>query len=75
MRNILSLKNVCKTYQASHGPVHAVNDVSFDIKQGEIFGLLGINGAGKTTLSSILATLHPATSGDILFQDNSIYKT
>lgn len=41
--------------------------------EGEIFGLLGVNGAGKTTLSSILATLHPATSGIILFKGVSIY--
>ena len=35
--------------------------------------LLGVNGAGKTTLSSILATLHPPTSGDVLFNGQSIY--
>ena len=42
--------------------------------QEKIFSLLGVNGAGKTTLSTIIATLHPATSGDIVFQGNSIYK-
>ena len=36
--------------------------------------MLGVNGAGKTTLSSILATLHPATSGDVLYRGTSIYK-
>lgn len=38
-----------------------------------MFGLLGVNGAGKTTLSSIIATLHPPTEGDILFNGQSIY--
>ncbi len=67
---IISIKNVSKYY----GMVKALDDVSFNIQRGEIFGLLGPNGAGKTTLSSILATLHPPTSGDIFFNDLSIYK-
>ena len=53
--------------------IHALLDVSLDIQKGEILSLLGVNGAGKSTLSSILATLHPATSGEILFQGQSIY--
>ena len=46
--------------------------MTFD--QGEVLGLLGVNGAGKTTLSSILASLTPATSGDVLWKGCSIYK-
>src|SRR5713226_4354210 len=45
------------------GPVMAVNDVSFDVDQGEIVGFLGPNGAGKTTTMRILTTYLPATSG------------
>lgn len=71
---ILSLKNVTKIYTGDRGIVNALDGVTLDIGQGEIFGLLGVNGAGKTTLSSILATLHPATSGSILFKGQSIYK-
>ncbi len=67
---ILSIQNVSKVY----GSLYALDDVSLEIKQGEIFGLLGPNGAGKTTLSSILATLHPPTTGDVLFNGISIYK-
>lgn len=70
---IIEIKNVTKVYCDSKSTVHALNGVSIAIKQGEIFGLLGVNGAGKTTLSSILATLHPVTSGTILFKGVSIY--
>lgn len=69
---LLSIKNVTKTYESNH-PIHALKGVSLDIMQGEVLSLLGVNGAGKTTLSSIIATLHPATSGDILYQGSSIY--
>jgi len=67
---LLSIKNVKKKY----GVKEALKGVSLDIHKGEIFGLLGVNGAGKTTLSSIIATLHPATEGDIEFEGRSIYK-
>ncbi|MBI2775599.1 ABC transporter ATP-binding protein [Candidatus Dependentiae bacterium] len=52
----------------------ALKGISIQIEQGEVFTLLGVNGAGKTTLSSIIATLKPPTTGDILFNGNSIYK-
>lgn len=70
---ILRIASLSKTYQGNNRIVQALNDVSFSINTGEIFGLLGVNGAGKTTLSSILATLHPPTSGDILYNGSSIY--
>ena len=71
---IIEIKDVFKTYPSKQHPVFALNGVSIAIEEGEILALLGVNGAGKTTLSSILATLHPPTSGDILFQGTSIYK-
>jgi len=67
---LLSIKNVKKRY----GSKEALKGVSLCINKGEIFGLLGVNGAGKTTLSSIIATLHPATEGDVEFDGVSIYK-
>jgi ABC-2 type transport system ATP-binding protein len=70
---LLSIQNITKTYPGKP-PISALKGVNLDICQGEVLSLLGVNGAGKTTLSSIIATLHPATSGDILFHGQSIYK-
>ena len=61
----ISFVNVAKTYASPRGDVRALDDVSFDIEQGEFFGLLGPNGAGKTTLISILAGLARATAGRV----------
>lgn len=71
---VLSIENISKVYKGASGEVHALGGVSLTINKGEVFGLLGVNGAGKTTLSSILATLHPPTGGDVLFKGESIYK-
>lgn len=67
---ILSVQNITKHF----GHKKALDGISFAIFKGEVISLLGVNGAGKTTLSSIIATLHPATSGDILFSGTSIYR-
>ncbi|MCM1260319.1 MAG: ABC transporter ATP-binding protein [Prevotella sp.] len=49
----------------------AVNDLSFDLKKGEIFGLLGPNGAGKTTTLRMISTLIKSDSGDVLVEGYS----
>ena len=59
--DIITIDNVCKRYKTKT----ALNDVSLSIKQGELFGLLGVNGAGKTTLIKILCGLTRKTSGAI----------
>src|SRR6187399_1623196 len=51
----VSLKNISKTYD--DGKVKAVNNVSFEVEQGELFGLIGPDGAGKTSIFRILTTL------------------
>ena len=65
----ISFKSVSKTYPTKRGQsgaaVIALDNVSFDIQQGEFFGLLGPNGAGKTSLISILAGLSRASSGSV----------
>lgn len=70
MSIIVRAENITKRY----GNRNALSSVSLDLYEGEIVALLGANGAGKTTLSSIIASLHPATSGDVLYKEKSIYQ-
>lgn len=66
----VEVRNLSKYY----GKRLALNDMSFDISRGEIFGLLGPNGAGKSTFISVLATLAKPTSGDVFINGFSVAK-
>jgi ABC-2 type transport system ATP-binding protein len=61
MSAVIEVDKLCKTY----GDIKAVNNVSFTVSQGEIFGMLGPNGAGKTTTMEIVEGLRPADSGTV----------
>jgi branched-chain amino acid transport system ATP-binding protein len=65
---LLSLEGITKRF----GGVTALKDVTFDVKQGEIVGLMGPNGAGKTTLLNIIAGEFPPDSGRIKFKGHDI---
>jgi D-xylose transport system ATP-binding protein len=54
------------------GGVHAVQDVTVDLRAGEVVGLVGGNGAGKTTLMRALSGAHPADSGEILIDGHPV---
>ena len=54
------------------GGVHAVEDVSFSVNQGEVFSIIGPNGAGKTTLFNLISRIYDANSGSIKFSGESI---
>ena len=73
MSTLLSLRNITKQYGTGPTARLALKGVSIDINRGEILGLLGVNGAGKTTLANIIATLNPPTSGEVLYENKSIY--
>jgi ABC-2 type transport system ATP-binding protein len=78
MSGAISVRNVSKTYPVplagfrrafrmkTRAPVVALTDVSFDVREGEVFGLIGRNGAGKTTLAKIIATLVQPTEGSVV---------
>jgi len=63
MSHVLSLSNITKFY----GSVQALNDVSFSIPEGSVFGILGPNGSGKTTLLSIILDVLKANKGSFLW--------
>src|SRR5215467_1521679 len=59
---LVQMRNI----RVAFGGVHAVDDVSVDLRHGEVVGLVGGNGAGKSTLMRVLSGAHPADSGEIL---------
>jgi ABC-2 type transport system ATP-binding protein len=63
MSTVLSLDNITKFY----GPVQALKDVSFEVPEGSVFGVLGPNGSGKTTLLSIILDVLKANKGTFLW--------
>ena len=63
---------VCQGMTRRFGGLVAVNDVSFGVLPGEIFGLIGPNGAGKTTLFNMMTGIIPASSGRLLYQGADI---
>ncbi len=77
-RHIIEVENLVKKF----GDLTAVNDISFFVREGEIFGFLGPNGAGKTTTINILCTLMRPTSGratlngfDVVRQQNQVRRS
>ena len=56
----------------SFGGVHAVRDVTFDVREGEVFSIIGPNGAGKTSIFNLISRLYDADSGEIEFDGNSL---
>jgi len=67
----ITVSNLTKQY----GSQHAVNNISFEVKTGEILGFLGANGAGKTTTMKILTCYMAPTEGDVKIGEYSIHKS
>jgi len=66
--NFFEVKEISKNF----GGLMAVGGVSFQVEQGEIFGLIGPNGSGKTTMFNLINQYFPLTSGDIFFKGQSL---
>lgn len=70
--NILTLKNINKTYQAKNGETTALDNINLDIKKGEFVSIIGPSGCGKSTLLSIIAGLEDKNSGEIFLDGKKI---
>ena len=68
---MIEVKNVTKKYESTI----AVDDISFEVKDGEIVGLLGPNGAGKSTTMNMITGYIEPTSGQIIVNGNDILKS
>ena len=66
MQAMIQLKNISKSYGAGDSEVAALKDVSIDIQQGEIFGVIGLSGAGKSTLVRCINLLERPDSGSVI---------
>jgi branched-chain amino acid transport system ATP-binding protein len=68
---LLEVRNVTRRF----GGIVALDDVSFDVAEGEIVGLIGPNGAGKTTAFNVITRLYAPSSGELLFEGESLLAT
>jgi branched-chain amino acid transport system ATP-binding protein len=69
-KNILQIKHVSKSF----GGVIAVDDVSFELREGEVLGIIGPNGSGKTTLVNLITSFEKKDAGEVLFKGKDITK-
>ncbi|MGI6037542.1 MAG: ABC transporter ATP-binding protein [Limnochordia bacterium] len=70
MKKLLQLVNLNKSF----GGVHAVNELSFDVYEGEILGLIGPNGSGKSTCVNLISGVYAQDSGEIIYEDRKLYR-
>ena len=68
---LLEVRNVTRRF----GGIVALDDVSFDVPEGEIVGLIGPNGAGKTTVFNLITRLYRPDAGELLFEGQSLLET
>lgn len=71
-RNLLEVQNLQKYYGKKDGITKALNDVSFDVLEGEFLGIMGPSGSGKTTLLNCIATIISPTGGRVLLNGENI---
>ena len=70
---ILRVENLCKVYGKGENAVHALNNVSFSVNQGEFLAIIGRSGSGKSTLLHILGGVDKPTSGKVFMNGQDIY--
>ena len=70
--SLLSVNGLSKTFHTPTGPVHAVRDVSFDVRQGECLAIVGESGSGKTTIANMILGIMAASAGQITFEGTAL---
>lgn len=71
-KKILEVKHLKQYFKNGRNVTKAVDDVSFDIYEGETFGLVGESGSGKTTTGRSILQLYKPTSGEVIFEDKNV---
>lgn len=72
MNPIIQIKNVSKTFVSKDKEFKALDDISFDIEAGDIYGIIGMSGAGKSTLVRCLNYLERPTQGSVLIEEKDL---
>jgi len=72
MNNILKIENIEKYYGNKGNITKAIDDISFEINEGEFIGIMGSSGSGKTTLLNCISTIDSVTSGHILISNSDL---
>lgn len=72
MKKVLSVKNIEKYYGNKGNMTKAIDNISFDVNEGEFVGIMGASGSGKTTLLNCISTIDTLTSGNIMLDNMDI---
>ena len=72
MKAVVEVRNVSMTYQSPNGEIHALENISFSVDEGEFISIIGPSGCGKTTLLSIISGLLKPTSGRFCYTESLI---
>ena len=74
MSVLMEVRNLKKYFKTKRGPLHAVDDISFQINKGETLGLVGESGCGKSTTGRVVLKLIEATGGEVIFNGEDVLK-
>lgn len=72
MKKILEVKNISKKYQSKEGEILALENISFDVSEGEFLSIIGPSGCGKSTLLSIISGLEKKSGGKVYIENEEI---
>lgn len=75
MNKLITARNITKIFDIGEIKVNALNDVSFDIYEGEMIVILGHSGSGKSTMLNIIGGIDTVTSGEIFYKDIALHKS